>query len=117
MGNMIEDPGVCSPICELVSDEDSSCAAGTKCGLDWINAATGLGFCVETGGNPEDAAQGDPCTEEGAPCGDGSACLNTGMGFSCIYFCDRSGDDTCTGGTSCEDGFGVGTQLDIGLCL
>ena len=118
MGLDIEDPGVCSPICELISDDASSCAAGSKCGLDWINAGTGFGFCAETGGNPEAGAQGDVCTVEGAPCGDGSACLNTGAGLSCIYFCDRAGNnDTCSGGATCQDAFQVGAALDIGLCL
>lgn len=113
-----EDPGTCTPICELVSDEASSCPAGTKCGLDWFNAGTGLGFCTDTGDNPEAGGQGDACTTDGAPCSDGSVCLNTGAGLSCLFFCDRVGtNNACPGTSTCEDAFQLGTQLDIGLCL
>ncbi len=115
----IDDPGVCTATCELVNDTASSCPAGTKCGLDWILAGTGLGFCGDTGANPDgDATQGTACTTEGSPCGDGTVCLDVGTGAQCLTWCDRAGgDDTCPTGTECLDIFQLGGQLDIGICF
>jgi hypothetical protein len=108
----------CNPLCAPYSQTDV-CGAGATCSvvLPLVNT-TGFGLCTQDftagsiGGRCDTAKNGFPCEA------DGTLCLDTGAGPTCVLAC-REGFDDCANdpGTTCNAGLFTGLPAFVGVCL